>query len=144
VSKVHRATEEAMARLDGATIVEQGLIRALEARYPSTEPPDDWSIWNDGYADAMREVYRAHRNDLDVAALVADALMNRTPWELWDLSIGEPAAGASTVEAMEVLDTALADPRSRTRHIGEAEEQKVLFEAAVARVPDTRYVFNNT
>ena len=44
----------------------------------------------------MRAVYQAHRTDLDVCALFAEAIMNRTPWELWDLVTGEPAEGAST------------------------------------------------
>jgi hypothetical protein len=32
----------------------------------------------------MRDVYRAHPDEPDVAALFADALMNLTPWALWD------------------------------------------------------------
>ena len=43
------------------------------------------------YADALREVYRAHGGDLDVATLFAEALVNRTPWRLWDLDTGDPA-----------------------------------------------------
>ena len=31
-------------------------------------------------------------------------MMNRTPWALWDLASGEPAAGADTVEARQVLE----------------------------------------
>ena len=34
--------------------------------------------------------------------------MNRTPWQLWDLTTGEPAEGADTLEAIEVLEAALA------------------------------------
>ena len=30
--------------------------------------------------------------------------MNRTPWALWDLASGEPAAGADTEEARQVLE----------------------------------------
>jgi hypothetical protein len=40
--------------------------------------------------------------------LFADALMNLTPWALWDLMTGEPADGAATVEAKAVLERALA------------------------------------
>ena len=49
-----------------------------------------------------------HGDDLDVATLFAEALMNRTPWQLWDLTTGEPAEGADTAEAREVLERALA------------------------------------
>jgi tetratricopeptide (TPR) repeat protein len=59
----------------------------------------------------MSEVYATYGDDLDVAALYADALMNLTPWALWDLSSGGPAEGARTVEVREVLESALDRPR---------------------------------
>ena len=58
----------------------------------------------------MRDVYRAHPDDLDVAALFAEALMNRTPWQLWDIKTGNPADGADTAEAIAVLERAMALP----------------------------------
>ena len=84
-------------------------VRALTARYPSTEPTGDGSAWNQAYAGAMREAYRQHPGDLDVAALFADALMNLTPWALWDQGNGEPAPGSAAAEAKAVLERALAD-----------------------------------
>ena len=97
----------------GVTGVERALIGALARRFPASadEPsgPDAFAAWNDAYADAMRAVHRDHHDDLDVGALFAEAVMNRTPWALWDLVTGEPAEGASTVEAVEVLETAFAD-----------------------------------
>ena len=61
----------------------------------------------------MREVYRAHPDDVDVAALFADALMNLTPWALWDRYSGLPSDGAATLEAKEVLERALDRPGGR-------------------------------
>jgi hypothetical protein len=55
----------------------------------------------------MRGVYADFADDLDVATLYADSLMNLTPWELWDLRTGQPAEGARTLEAKDVLDAAL-------------------------------------
>ena len=107
VSRAYAATAAA-SRAPGASAVERALVHALAARYPAAEPAADCSAWNAGYADAMRDVYRAHPGDLDVATLFADALMNLTPWALWDLATGEPADGAATVEAREVLERALA------------------------------------
>ena len=101
-----RAEELAAA----ASPLEQALIRALTQRYPSPEPTDDFSRWTAGYASAMGEVYAAYGDDLDVAALYADSLMNLTAWALWDLSTGAPAEGARTLEAKEVLDSALDRP----------------------------------
>jgi hypothetical protein len=67
-------------------------------------------VWNDGYATAMRAVYREHPDDHDVAALFAEAIMNRTPWQLWEIRTGKPAEGADTVEAIEVLERGVAQP----------------------------------
>ena len=49
--------------------------------------------WYDAYVYAMRSVHKANTSDLDVAALLAETIMNRTPWALWDLQRGQPAAG---------------------------------------------------
>ena len=59
------------------------------------------SPWNDDFADAMRGVYADLPEDLDVVTLFCEAIMNRTPWQLWDLKTGEPAEGADTEEANE-------------------------------------------
>lgn len=108
VSRTHRAASRAKTSASTVTSVEKALIHALQYRYPQQEAPNDCSIWNKEYARAMENVYRKFPSDLDVASLYADALMNLTPWALWDLSTGEPATGARTLEAKHVLDCALA------------------------------------
>jgi hypothetical protein len=37
-------------------------------------------------------VYNEYPDDLDVTALYCDALMNLTPWGLWDVKTGEIAS----------------------------------------------------
>jgi len=117
-----RATDAALALLDGATPVERALIGALDRRYRSDQPVsiEELHTWNDAYAAAMREVYVAFPDDRDVCALFAEALMNRTPWQLWDLATGEPAQGADTLEAVAVLERALllGDERGDEPHPG--------------------------
>lgn len=61
----------------------------------------------------MAEVHRRHPDDLDVASLYADALMNLTPWQLWDRWTGEPTEGSRVLEARRVLEDALARPGGR-------------------------------
>ena len=114
------ASAAAAGAADGASDIERALIGALAHRYPASPTQEDFGPWNDAYADAMRAVYQAHRTDLDVCALFAEAIMNRTPWELWDLVTGEPAEGASTLEAIEVLETAFTelDAKGANRHPG--------------------------
>lgn len=95
------------SHLDNATVVERRLIEALSRRYQGTDLPEDPVGWNEAYVEEMRRVYAEFPDDLDVATLFADAMMNVTPWQLWDLSTGEPAAGAHTVEARNVLEAGL-------------------------------------
>jgi len=116
----YQAAQSALQRAPSSTPVEQALIGALARRYHSDHPVDDFSIWNDDYANAMREVYGAFPDDMDVCTLFAEALMNRTPWDLWNLDTGEPTEGADTAEAIEVLERALAknDELGFERHPG--------------------------
>jgi tetratricopeptide (TPR) repeat protein len=112
--RAHEASLRAQELCDGAPAVEQALVAALAQRYPASEAPADFASWNDSYASAMAGVYSAHADDLDVAALYADALMNISPWALWELRSGAPADGARTIEAKAVLDAALARPGGRS------------------------------
>ncbi|MGZ3103083.1 hypothetical protein [Streptomyces sp. H72] len=108
VDRTHAAVELAHRKAARATPVERALIGALRARYPQARAVDDCSVWNPPYAESMRAVHALAPHDLDVATLYADALMNLTPWQLWDLRTGRPAEGARTLEAKDVLDRALA------------------------------------
>jgi tetratricopeptide (TPR) repeat protein len=111
VSTARAAIKAAQEAAAGALTVEQDLIRAVATRFPDA-PVEDIAPWLDAYADAMRKVHMAHPDDLDVAALFAEALMNRTPWQLWDLNSGKPADGADTAEARHVLERALGLPNA--------------------------------
>jgi tetratricopeptide (TPR) repeat protein len=108
VAAAFEATERAERLAASATPVEQALIDALTARYPQATPGEDMDAWNDAYAEAMRKVHTAHGGDLDVTSFFAEALMNRTPWALWDLKTGKVAEGADTAEAARVLEAAMA------------------------------------
>ncbi len=102
----------ALARIDGVTAVEAALIRALPARYPQDEPVEDMTPWDDAFADAMRVAFAAHPESLDLRTVFVDAMLNRTPWRMWDLASGSPAEGADTLEAQRVCEEALEhDPR---------------------------------
>jgi len=117
LAAAHDASHQALALIDGASPVEQALIRPLARRYPSRQTTEVTADWNDGYATEMRAVYRAWPDDHDVAALFAEAIMNRTPWQLWDIRSGKPAEGADTLEAITVLERAMAQ-KGGLRHPG--------------------------
>ena len=117
VSRAHAALTEAARRAHRAQPAELALIKALSARFPAAVPPSDCAPWSAAYADAMRAAYREHPDDLDVAALFADALMNLAPWALWDQRTGAPSAASCTSEARAVLERALATSAGR-EHAG--------------------------
>ncbi len=114
------ASAAAAKAAKGGTDIEKALIGALAKRYPARADEEDFGPWNDDYANAMREVYKTHKDDLDVCTLFAEAIMNRTPWQLWDLVTGKPAEGADTLEAVKVLETAFRalDDKGANRHAG--------------------------
>lgn len=108
-------TELRLAARGRASLIEQGLIAALQARFP-TDDPDDVEALHAGlvaYADAMTTLAAGYPHDLDVQALAADALVNVTAWALWDTSTGEPAAGSRVIEAQRILEDALSKPVGR-------------------------------
>ena len=105
-----------------ATAGEKALCGALSRRFQASSAADFevLSLWDDDYANAMREVYRDLAEDDDVCALTAEALMVRTPWKLWDLQNRLPAEGADTLEAIEIIETALAriERNNSAQHAG--------------------------
>ncbi|KAI1479691.1 TPR domain protein [Daldinia eschscholtzii] len=116
--RTHDVVEQARARVENALPVEKALAEALKYRYPQEHAGDEnWPIWNQGYADAMGRVYKEFPDDLDIATLYVDALMNLTPWQLWDLPTGKPASGARTLEAKDILERSMAQDGG-ARHPG--------------------------
>ena len=120
LQETHTAAGRAMTLREKASPVECALIEAIVARHPDAMQPADFMSWTNAYADAMRLAYQAHPHDADVCSLFADAVMSRTPWKLWDLRSGEPSPGASTLEAREALEAAIAraEAAGDTPHVG--------------------------
>lgn len=111
LQRAYRATVEGQEKAKPKS-VESALVDALQLRYGQDVPAMDFALRNGRYASAMEAVYREHPADLDVATLYAEALMNLTPWQMWDLRSGEPAPGARTLEAKDVFDQALTQEGS--------------------------------
>jgi tetratricopeptide (TPR) repeat protein len=118
LAKAHDAARTAAALAAGVTAPERALIAALGARYPQREPVEDQRPWNDAFADAMRLAHQAHPEDLDLRAIFVEAILNRTPWRMWDLRTGEPAPNAGTLEARATLEAAFSDLPGATSHPG--------------------------
>lgn len=108
VQRGHDASQEAKKHAVDATPLERALIEAIQSRFPTNRPADDYEALNKGYAAAMKPLYDAFGHDLDVATLYADALMNMAPWALWDLFTGKANPKAPTMDVKAVLERALA------------------------------------
>lgn len=114
------ATQAALALVETVSAPERALIETLPSRFPKREPEtlDIMRGWNDAFADVMRTAHEAHPDDLDLAAIFAEAIMNRTPWEMWDQTTGEPAENAGTIEAQAVLEAAMQNVPDAMLHPG--------------------------
>ncbi len=112
------AMKAALAVIDKASPVEQALIRALPARYPQREAIDDQKHWDKAFTVEMRKLFKAHPDDLDLRSVFVEAIMNETPWLMWDLKTGKATPGAGTDEAVEVLEQAFRDIPASWDHPG--------------------------
>jgi tetratricopeptide (TPR) repeat protein len=118
LARAFDATEKALGLAGTVTAPERALIEALSARYPQRDPIEDQRPWNDAFADAMRRAHQAHPYDLDLRCVFVDAIMNRTPWRMWNPRSGEPTPTAGTVEAQQLLDAAFRDQPAALAHPG--------------------------
>lgn len=103
-----------------ASSLENQLIEALAQRFqkPHCVKGEMFDRWDDDYANAMREAHQAHKDDHDVAALFAEAMMTRTAWKLWNVKTGLPAAKSDVLEALEVIERSIAmqDAKQEPQH----------------------------
>jgi len=118
LARAYDSARAALALAGGVSAPERALIEALPARYPQRDPIEDQTPWNDAFADAMRDAYWAHPDDLDLRAVFVEAILNRTPWRMWNLRTGEPLPGAGTHEAREVLECGFRDLPAAMNHPG--------------------------
>ncbi|KAI5464201.1 hypothetical protein BGZ63DRAFT_147502 [Mariannaea sp. PMI_226] len=111
VSRGYHAAQAALALAADATTtitpVERALIRAIQARYPQESPALHCEVWNGAFAKEMERVHEEFPDDLDVITIYADALMNLTPWQLWDLRTGKPMENARTLDIKAAINRGL-------------------------------------
>jgi tetratricopeptide (TPR) repeat protein len=114
----HAATQLALACVEGCTAPERLLIDALRARYPQANVAADMQAWDRDFADAMRAAFASCPDHLDIRAILAESLLNLTPWQMWDLPSGQPAEGAATLEAQALLEQAMDQIPGAMAHPG--------------------------
>lgn len=81
----------------GGSEVEQGLVDALAKRYVA-DPTGDQAVREKAYSDAMGALSKKFPEDVDVATLYAESLMNLRPWKLYTKD-GTPEPGTEQIVA---------------------------------------------
>jgi tetratricopeptide (TPR) repeat protein len=105
------AVQRAVALKENASEPERAYIDALVVRY-SNNPNADLHALDHAYADAMRKLAARYPDDLDVATLFAESMMNLNPWKLWS---ADGTAAEGTEEIVATLESVLKrDPN----HLG--------------------------
>jgi tetratricopeptide (TPR) repeat protein len=117
LNRAHDALNAGLA-ITSARPEERALIAALASRYPTDPEIEDYQPFNDGFSAAMKPVHEAHPEDLDIVFVYVEALMNRTPWQLWDFKNGVPNPDASTPEAMAIMEHAFENIPGAWEHPG--------------------------
>lgn len=118
LSTAYAAAQLALDRITGCTPAECALIEAIQTRYPQPNVAQDMHAWDYDFADAMRAAFAKAPDHLDLRTVFAEALLNLTPWNMWDLTTGQPAEGAATQEAQDLLEQTMDQMEGAMQHPG--------------------------
>jgi tetratricopeptide (TPR) repeat protein len=112
---IARAGELAAAGPTAATERERALIEAMAKRYsdPAPQHPEAQAALDGAYAEAMRRAAKRFPEDAEVRFLLAEALMDLHPWDLY-----APADGAPRPWTAEIVDTITTGLRLDPEHPG--------------------------
>jgi len=99
------ALEMAQQLSAGADQQVAALVAAQTARY-SADPDADRSALDRAYAEAMLEIARSNPASDDLAILAAEASMNTSAWDYWDIETGEPRPYIA--EAVSLIEGVMA------------------------------------
>lgn len=104
------ALDRAKDRLDAANPFERDLIMALYKRYQARAAVTLEILyeWAGDYAAEMAKVYAAYPDNYEAICFYGEALMNKSPWKIWDPRTGEPVAAADPFRIKEVLERGIA------------------------------------
>jgi tetratricopeptide (TPR) repeat protein len=99
---------EAMSKANqyavSGTPKEKALIKAMTVRY-TKEAPEDRSHLDSAFMEAMKVVHQQFPEDVDIASIYAESLMDMHPWDLWDKDGTAKPWTPEIIRAIEVAIT---------------------------------------
>jgi tetratricopeptide (TPR) repeat protein len=98
------AMEKANAYAGACTPKEKALIKAMTVRY-TKEPPEDRRYLDSAFMEAMKIVHKQYPQDVDIASIYAESLMDMHPWDLWDKQGNAKPWTPEIIKAIEVAIT---------------------------------------
>jgi len=100
----YELAEKAKSLTGNASAKEKDLIATLFARY-SGESSSNRIKFDRAYTEAMKNLHDKYPEDLDIATLYGESIMDLSPWNYWTRD-GKPYP--DTVKAMGVLESVLS------------------------------------
>lgn len=82
---------------------EKALIKAMTVRY-AKEAPESRSHLDSAFMEAMKIVHQQYPEDVDIASIYAESLMDMHPWDLWEK---DGAAKPWTPEIIKAIEVAI-------------------------------------
>ena len=108
--KAFELVQKAVSLKPKASPRERDYIDALAKRY--TGKADDRKAADQAYAEAMRALAKKYTDDLDIATMFAEALMDLRPWNYWQRD------GVPYPETLEIISTLESVLANNPRHPG--------------------------
>lgn len=111
--RAYEAIQSAVELSGNATAKEKALISAMAQRYVK-EPVEDRRALDSAYMLSMKAVHKVYPDDVDIAAMYAESLMDMHPWDLW---FPDGRSKPWTHEILEAIEKAISiDPKHPGGH----------------------------
>ncbi len=110
---------------DGSTVSNQPtltyqLLSNLSLLFRCRGPVENqtYRIWQTEYADAMQTLAQRYNDHPDIITLTAEAMLNCTPWQHWDIRTGKPNPHSHVLSAVNLIETTIECSASNRLHPG--------------------------
>ena len=101
--RAFEAMQSANKYAASCTEKEKGLIKAMTVRY-TKEVPENRSHLDSAFMEAMKIMHQKYPEDVDIASIYAESLMDMHPWDLWEK---DGAAKPWTPEIIKAIEVAI-------------------------------------